>query len=385
MRAKEIQKVLRIAVENEREAAKMLRATHKDPAEQARIRLHARDGALCPILMYGLPGVGKSATTKGIAIEFGYNPDKKLSKFGFRDYRGSIKDPSDIQGTCFPVPRIKDDPSQGGKTAWYPPEEMPGMNEDDEPEGIFFLDELLNAPPLVQNAELQLILDRQVGSYHLPDGWIMVAASNREGQGAFVHKLSSALANRFCQVDFEHNLDDWTDWAFMHAVAPEVIGFLQWKSELLHKWEPTRQEDGFPSPRSWDFTSRWIKTGLPDSELYPLIKGLVGDGAAAEFVSFKKLQNKLPNIADVLKGKFIPFPEGSDLKYALVTGLAMRAKSVGEMENCFQYSDRITSAGHGEFAVLMVKLLAAKDADTMVKAPSWKTWVAKNKGIFYDS
>ena len=118
-----------------------------------------------PVFLWGPPGVGKSRLVADVARRQG----RKLY-----DLRAVLLDPVDLRG----LPRISDE----GITSWCVPEFLP--HPQDTEEGILFLDELNAAPPLVQAACYQLILDRRVGQYRLPDGWAVVAAGNRESDRA---------------------------------------------------------------------------------------------------------------------------------------------------------------------------------------------------------
>ena len=105
-----------------------------------------------PVFLWGPPGVGKSRLVADVARRQG----RRL-----HDLRAVLLDPVDLRG----LPRISDE----GITSWCVPEFLPHPQDTDE--GILFLDELNAAPPLVQAACYQLVLDRRVGQYRLPDGW----------------------------------------------------------------------------------------------------------------------------------------------------------------------------------------------------------------------
>jgi MoxR-like ATPase len=66
------------------------------------------------------------------------------------------------------LPRISADQAE-----WVPPKFLPISGK-----GILFLDELTAAPQMTQAGCYQLVLDRKLGEYHLPDGWVVVAAGN---------------------------------------------------------------------------------------------------------------------------------------------------------------------------------------------------------------
>ena len=109
-----------------------------------------------PVYLWGPPGVGKSSVVKQAAANNG---------LAVVDVRATLLDPVDLRG----LPRV-----EGDQAKWCPPAFLPKDGK-----GVLFLDELAQAPPLVQAGCLQLVLDRQLGEYRLPDDWTVVAASTR--------------------------------------------------------------------------------------------------------------------------------------------------------------------------------------------------------------
>ena len=156
-----------------------------------------------PSFLWGPPGIGKSSIVKQISTA------KSLQ---FIDLRLSLMDPTDLKGIPFYD-------KHEHHSVWAPPSFLPKSGE-----GILFLDELNSAPPAVQASAYQLILDRQVGEYKLPDGWAIVAAGNRETDRGVVYKMPTPLANRFVHLEMEVDVNDWKDWAFSTGI--EVKTFL---------------------------------------------------------------------------------------------------------------------------------------------------------------
>ena len=128
------------------------------------------------VMIWGAPGIGKSHTVADVA---------KSAKIDLIDLRISQLAPTDLRG--LPVAD-----HEARTSRWYPPEFLPRSGS-----GILFLDELNMAPPAIQGIAQQLVLDRKVGSYTLPEGWHVWAAGNRSEDGASVFSMPSALQNRF--------------------------------------------------------------------------------------------------------------------------------------------------------------------------------------------
>jgi hypothetical protein len=311
-----------------------------------------------PLFIEGPPGVGKSAIARQVADE---------AKVGWLDTRASQHDPTDFRG----IPAVID-----GNAVWLPPADIPFLSNKDLPErGLWMLDEVTSAPPLVQAVLYQAVLDHRIGEHILKPGWYTIAAGNRIEDRAVTYRMSTALANRFSHISIDVNLDDWVEWAKKDMINPNVIMFLKFKPELLFAFNPDSSEKAFCSPRTWAFVSRHIAL-MPPKLQAEIITGTVGKGATAEFMSFLKLQTELPDINTIFAGdNFVP--KRLDLTYALVGALAARAKGMKEFERMLVYSTHLDV----EFGVLLITMLAQKDQSAMALAPSFEKWALKNADI----
>ena len=192
---------------------------------------------------------------------------------------------------------------------------------------IIFLDELSAAVPEVQNAALQLCLDGRVGEYDVPKFVPIVAAGNRETDGAFVHPMSAPLANRFCHVRLTVSTDDWIEYAMLRRVNTQIVGYISWKKGKALMWfDPdklTEGDLGFPTPRSWCKLSEQMNDALPEPVLNAVITGFVGKGPGQQFIAYRKICEKLPSTDDILQGKKVDMPDELDIgaKYGLAMAL----------------------------------------------------------------
>jgi len=317
-----------------------------------------------PIFLWGAPGVGKSDLIANLAVR---------RKEELRDVRLNMMDPTDLKGLPF-----KSSHGVGKKArdvcAWLTPDFLPT-----EGKGILFLDELNSAPPSVQAAGYQLILNRRLGDYFLPDGWNVVAAGNRAGDRAVVHAMPSPLANRFVHLDFTIHNDDWHEWADKHEINNIVTGFLRYRPALLHKYDPKENPRAFPTPRSWSFASKLVGSdALSGEDFHEVLKGTVGEGAAVEFVAYMQVYRNLPTAAEIIKKPLeIPVP-GSDKqaeRYATVSMLNehVDAKTIAPI---MQYVNRFPP----EFQVCFMRTMLVRNVSLSATA-SVRDWIAKNSSV----
>ncbi len=303
-----------------------------------------------PVMIWGAPGIGKSQAVAQVALEH---------KMDFIDLRLSLLNPVDLRGLPV-VDREKN------KAIWLTPEFLPS-----EGRGILFLDEINLAPFSVMAAGYQLILDRRVGTYKLPDDWFIVAAGNRVEDNSNVTKFPAPLANRFVHLFAEHDIEEWTLWAVRNGINEHILSFLGKFPQHLYK-APQAGQQQFPSPRSW----------VTASDLYSLrqpIEYAVGEGVGSEFNSFLKVYKKLPDVNAILSGeiKDLKIPDTLDVRWALVMAIATRAKEK-HVPIVFKVAEMLGD----EFSVLLIRMVTRK-SDDMFKAiktsREWKNWRLKNK------
>ena len=265
-------------------------------------------------MIWGAPGIGKSSIVSAAAKNSGYE---------FIDLRLSQLAPTDLRG--LPVAIHPKNNVERGISKWYPPEFLPKTGK-----GILFLDEINMAPPAMQGVAQQLILDRKVGNYKVPEDWLIWAAGNRKEDRASVYEMPSPLNNRFLHLDVEVNFSCFKSHALKQDFAEEIISFLGFRPALLHT--VNFEEKAWPSPRSWEMASKLFKLNLP-------INVAIGDGATEEFNSFLKVYKNLPNLSQIIKGngEKIDFPKQVSRQWATITGLTKRATKPEEVKEVFQW------------------------------------------------
>ena len=242
-----------------------------------------------PLFLWGPPGIGKSELVEGITNDLnGLMIDLRLGQM----------EPTDIRG----IPYYNKDL---GKMDWAPPVELPDEELASQyPIVVLFLDELNSAPASVQAAAYQLILNRRIGKYRLPDNVVMVAAGNRESDKGVTYRMPTPLANRFIHQEMKVDFASYQEWAVMNKIHKDVVGYLSFAKQGLYDFDAKSSSRAFATPRSWTFVSQLLNDETTDDEtLTNLIAGTVGEGLAVKFMSHRKVAGKMPNPADILSGK----------------------------------------------------------------------------------
>jgi hypothetical protein len=356
-------------------AADLLKLLHDTDTEvRADAQLEALTLAVAadlPVLLWGEPGIGKTAALNQLADAL----DLPLTTV-----IASVHEPSDFAG----LPVIGADPAVHG-VPMAPPDWAVRLVKAGH--GLLFLDELSTAPPAVQAALLRVVLERRIGALTLPPGVRIVAAANPRSSAADGWELSAPLANRFVHLQ----------WAFDHDVVvrglggvwplarlPEldagrlgeavafarraVCGLLAVRPKLVHQLpsSETRRGGAWPSPRSWDMALRLVAfataAGTSREVLSMLVRGAVGDGPGLELLASLDRMD-LPDPEDLLREPSAAvLPERGDLRQAVLDAVvdAVRRRPTRERwDAAWAVLARAVETGAPDLLVVPATTLAA--------------------------
>ncbi|WP_416965413.1 AAA family ATPase [Streptomyces sp. Agncl-13] len=315
----------------------LLRDTTTEPRPDTQLEaLTLAVAADLPVLLWGEPGIGKTAALTQLAAAL----DLPLTTV-----IASVHEPSDFSG----LPVVGDDPAEQG-VPMAPPDWAVRLVRAGR--GLLFLDELSTAPPAVQAALLRLVLERRIGALRLPSGVRIVAAANPRSSAADGWELSPPLANRFVHLQWTHDhevvvrgLGGTWPRATLPRLDPEqlpeavdfarraVCGLLTGRPKLVHQLpsNETRRGGAWPSPRSWEMAMSLIAfaTAARSSRevLSLLVRGTVGDGPGLELLaSVDRMDLPDPEIflADPTAGEL---PARGDLRQAVLDGVVAAVRN----------------------------------------------------------
>lgn len=314
-----------------RDLLTLLSDTTTEPRPDAQLEaLTLAVAADLPVLLWGEPGIGKTAALTQLAAAL----DLPLTTV-----IASVHEPSDFSG----LPVVGDDPAEQG-IPMAPPDWAVRLVRAGR--GLLFLDELSTAPPAVQAALLRLVLERRIGALQLPPGVRIVAAANPPSSAADGWELSPPLANRFVHLQWTHDHEvvvrglggTWPRAALPRltpAKLPDAVdfarravcGLLAARPKLVHQLpgSETRRGGPWPSPRSWEMTLRLIAfataADVSRDVLSMLVRGTVGDGPGLELLaSVDRMDLPDPEalLADPASAEL---PERGDLRQAVLDGV----------------------------------------------------------------
>jgi hypothetical protein len=315
-----------------------------------------------PIMLWGPPGVGKSRIVEAVATG---------ASVPLVDIRLAQMEPTDLRGIPF---------REGSHVIWATPTLLPDASRHG-PRGILFLDEITSAVPTVTAAAYQLILDRRLGEYRVPPGWILLAAGNRHGDRGVTYAMPAPLANRFVHYEIEPDLDDWVRWAFANGIDTRIVAFLRFRPDLLFHFDPERQTAAFPTPRSWEYAHRALaKLGDEPALLRESLKGCVGAAAAAAFGAYLQHVEVLPDPARIVAGEAIAVPRSVELQYALATAIVQHVARLPAVERDRALTPVLQIARHfpqREIGVMLVTDLHRTIERPLYDVPGFAEWAAE--------
>jgi hypothetical protein len=320
--------------------------------------------------LHGATGIGKSSVVRQYC---------EAHNLELRDVRASQLDPVDVRGVPVPDRERK-------CTSWFPPDFLPKDGN-----GILFLDELNRANQDTQSALYQFILERRLGDYVLPDGWMIMAAGNRDTDGCMVQPMSRALKNRFIHLNMESNYENWHTWAHRNQINEKVIAYMKQSPESLDEAEhcATKNDKGasmdmirnansFATPRSWEFASRILDqaklAGRQVIDLYGVLAGALGEPMATTFVAYCDIYLELQDLDEIIANPevFIKVTDPNKL-YAICTGLAARANKA-TFGNIRKLLDKVPP----EYALWTVDDCLTRNKAVISIHPAYLDFVHKN-------
>lgn len=347
-----------------------------------------------PCNLIGSPGLGKSDVIKQVA------KDLNLKVI---DFRLSTADPTDLSGMPFIengrsvfLPNIAF-PIQGdalpphldeeGNPVELPVLDEQGVHKKDEHgqlmytypkyDGwLLFLDEITNAPMSVQAAAYKIILDREVGLHKLHPAVKICSAGNKIDDGAAVtSEMSTALKSRLAHINLELNIEDWMIWALGAGVHHSITSFIKFKPTCLYMFDPKIKQDTFPCPRTWAMVDSIVKqVGIQGPEVQSLVAGVVGDGAASEYMMFTKNFVGLTTFEEVLADPHnakIP-SENISAMFALSGSIAAQVDA-STLDKVVPFMERMSK----EYQ-LRTFVDFTKRKPTLVVHPSLRNWMQLN-------
>lgn len=311
----------------------------------------------------GPPGVGKTQIAEQMA--------EHLNVPIIVHPPAASMEPPDVSGLFWP------DAKKGSMTRLPNTDLWP---TDEKWEGIILLDELGQAEPDMQKCYMQTICSRRIGSQKIPKGVRFIATGNRRSDRAGVKAQLTPLLNRFGHVELVVSVEDWQAWAVEAGIHPAVRAFLNFRSSMLHNFDPEADKRSFPTPRTWEKVSKGLSFCR---DVAAHAASWVGDEAAVQFVAFWEIHEKLPDVDELLANPMTAqLPDvkgggGPQLYYALAEECVERLRANNKIADPFmQLASRFPRA----YEILTVKN-GKRVFPGVTHSKIGQDWLRKNRDI----
>ena len=311
-----------------------------------------------PVYIEGPPGGGKTSLCGPIADKL------DIPRENIHIFRPSLRDPVDLMG----VPAVD---REARMTTWNPPSDLARLRSGRH---LLNIDELPQAPAMMQNALAGLMLDRFIGDLHISDEVYIIATGNRTKDKAGANRVLSQLGNRVMRLEMDVSPEDWQRWALDNGIDPMIIAFLRFKPDQLFDFDPDRFSNA--TPRAWEFAAE-VPDSLPINLYREALSGVVGEGAANEYIGFKALADELPSIDHiVMDPEKAPVPEKADVRYACVAALSTRVTN-DNFKSLVLYVTRLPV----DYQVLFMRSAGEVCPEVMTNT-AFRDWVFQNHEVF---
>ena len=273
------------------------------------VKMQLDEGNTRPIFGLGKGGIGKSESIQNLAVnELG---------IGFIDVRLLLYSEIDLKGIPYPD-------KEHNFTVWLQNNILPRVERDGE-KGILVLDEITSCDKSIRTAAYQLLNERRLGEYKLPDGWLIVCLGNGEDDGGDFQGMEGNFANRCSVYEVTYDLDTWKEWGYKSGINALVLAYVTWAPKDLHTYDPDKENEIlFASPRSWKAVSDILNTygfseNVPNLSLR--INGNLGTYVGNRFFAFCKFKEANVNPGDIVLGNVNRSPEKLEILFITIQGV----------------------------------------------------------------
>jgi MoxR-like ATPase len=336
------------------------------------------------------PGLGKTTTVEQAPEVI----KKKLGKhIGLVVINGGNLTPGDTVG--FGIPKHTHSSAPDGTTAersimvftnpFFWKTDATSIDEggkflDEYPDGgIIFIDEADKADVDIKKVLGEGAHSGRFGPHRLPPNWVVWMAGNTAEHRSGSTKELDHLINRRCQIEITGDLRSWVDWAEDNHVRGTTIIFASKNPQIVWPDELPKKQGPYCTPRSLVKADKYIQLliqmGMPvdDNAALTEISGRIGPEACGQMMNFIRLENEIPDYADIIKDPMgVKVSDKPDAVMLVCYNLAHEVNAK-DAEAVIKYINRLPK----EFAATFARAAVKRDYK-LAMAPAFHKWAMTN-------
>lgn len=202
-----------------------------------------------PIYLEGAPGVGKTEIVEQISKELG---------IGYVSFSLVHHSRNSLLG--LPVIRELED---GTKYTSYTMSEIIAKVlesvEGGNGEGILLLDEFPCMSETVMPTMLAFLQTKNIGTHHLPEGWVIVLCGNPPEYNKSARKYDAAIMDRIRKLEIEFNAESFLAYGRETKLEELVLSYLQMHPAHAYDCHEDAKEKVLVTCRGWENLSHALK------------------------------------------------------------------------------------------------------------------------------
>ena len=323
-------------------------------------------------LFTGDAGLGKSAICQefvNIMRTTGFPEDgiKPNKDYGFLDLRIAYMEAPDFIG--FPETQL--DKNDVKRTCHFLPEFWPT-----EGEGLILLEEPNRGTTGVMNCLMQLLTDRKVHDYKLPDGWILASCINPDSAEYDVNAMDAALRNRFEEYEIEYDPISFIDYLESSNWNQNVQMFIKSGVWVFKDTKAIGDTGKYISPRTWSKVNAAEQAGVgKDRRLHrETMISVLGKDIGQEYHKFcfdeapvtaKELLDSRTKALERLKAQSDPANYKGDM-------IAVTIESITQNYSCTQKDDKAAGKIGEDTMAEVAKIIPSDQAINLIKNCGFK-------------
>lgn len=316
------------------------------PSEVKQIAKAAMEKKSIVPMVWGAPGIGKTAVIEQAAKENGY---------AYLQVILAEREAPDIVGHYY----------RDGNEMRLSRSDIIRRIEEASTPTLLHLDEVPQAVMFNQNIASRIVHDRVLGEHYLPDSTAIVLSGNMRQHKAGTVDMPMHLRGRLAHVEQIADNDDFRAYAGERELNPLITAYLAWRPDHLSMFDTNQYSN--PSPRTWEKASDAMSLNLQEYAERALVTGYLGEGVTNEFYGFKKIASGLPHIKDIFDNpESVKIANDPATIYALMGAVANNA-TPRNMDTVRRILNRISSDEFKkkEYCVACLKEMQARNSNLM--------------------